>query len=155
LLILPLIIFNGCKNDIVTPANDQSLSSIQVHNGILYNFSVPRRTFGKNDTLNAQLTAFNQTLVPDTFIVGVSTYLYNWTLTNAAGKVIMSGPMPDCAIVEAIPVNPRQEIKLYQIKQVIRDQLDEPITAGSYVLQWNLNNNGAPCLSFKLNIEIQ
>jgi hypothetical protein len=67
----------------------------------------------------------------------------------------MSGPFPDVYFVERIFLNPNQEARLYQINQAIRDQLGGPINAGSYVLQWNLNNHGTPYLSFKLNIELR
>jgi hypothetical protein len=154
-LIVSLIIFNGCKNNTVAPGNDQSLSAIQVQNGIIYTLSVPKLSFGINDTLKAQLSAFNQSMVPDTLVTGFSPYLYNWTLKNDTGKVIMSGPFPDVYLVERIFLNPNQEARLYQINQAIKDQLGEPINAGSYILQWNLNNHGTPYLSFKLNIELR
>jgi hypothetical protein len=139
----------------VAPGNDQSLSAIQVQNGIIYTLSVPKLTFEIHDTLKAQLSAFNQSMEPETLVTGFSPYLFNWTLKNDTGKVIMFGPFPDVYTVERIFLNPHQEARLYQINQAIRDQLDEPINAGSYVLQWNLNNHGTPYLSFKLNIELR
>jgi hypothetical protein len=154
-LIVSLILFYGCKNNIVAPANDQSFSSTQTQNGIVYSLSVPKLTFGVYDTLKAQLTAYNQSMVPDTLVTGFSPNLFNWTLKDDTGKIIMWGPFPDVYLVEQIFLNPYQEVRLYQINQAIRDQLNEPIKAGSYVLQWNLNNHGIPYLSFKLNIELQ
>ena len=154
-LFVSLIIFNGCKNNTVAPGNDLSLSSSQTQNGIVYTLSVSKLTYSVHDTLNIKLSAFNQTMVTDTIVTGLSPYLFNWTLKNSAGKVIMSGPMIGTALVQQVPLNSQQEIRLYQLNQAIRDQLDEPINAGSYILEWNLNNHGTPYLSLKLNIELQ
>jgi hypothetical protein len=153
-LLVSLFIFNGCKNNIVESGNDQ-LSSVKTQNGIIYTLSVAKHTYTVHDTLYVQLTAFNQSMLPDTLVTGFSPYLYNWTLKNDAGKVIMSGPFPDVYIVQQIFLNPNQGACLYQIKESIRDQLDEPILPGSYVLQWNLNNQGIPYLSFNLDIELR
>jgi hypothetical protein len=154
-LIVSLIIFNGCKNNIVSPGNDQSLGSSQLQNGIIYTLSVSKHIYSLNDTLNAQLTAYNKSAVLDTLVTGFSPNLYNWTLKNDSGRVIMSGPFPDVYFVQRIFLNSYQETRLYQINQAIKDQWNEPIKAGSYLLQWNLNNQGTPYLSFKLNIEIR
>jgi hypothetical protein len=70
----------------------------------------------------------------------------------------MSNPIGGGPYYFRFILNPNQKASLYQINQaigVITDQSGAPMMAGSYVLQWNLNNHGIPYLSFKINIEIR
>jgi hypothetical protein len=111
--------------------------------------------FGIHDTLIATLTAYNQSSKPETLVVGYSAYLYTWSLKNDSGRVIMFGPMGANNLLRMIFINPNQSSVMYSIHQAIADTSGAPVTAGSYVLQWNLNNRVTTLLSFSLNLSLQ
>ena len=57
--------------------------------------------------------------------------------------------------IRLIPINSQRTEILYNLNQVIKDTSGAPVTAGSYMLQWNLNDHGNTYLSFPLSIKIQ
>ena len=156
--ILPLLLISdGCNksSNSITPTTNQTLSTQAVSDSIQYTFAIPRGVFGIHDTLSATLTAYNQSSKPETLIVGLNPYLYTWSLKNNSERVIMYGPMGANNSLRLIPLNPKQSGLLYNIRQAIADTSGGPVTAGSYVLQWNLNNRVTTLLSFSLNLSLQ
>ena len=156
--ILPLLLISdGCNKigNSVSPIATQTLSIEAVSDGIQYTFAIPKGVFGVHDTLIAALTAYNQSSTPETLVVGYTPYLYTWSLTNERGRVIMFGPMGANNSLRMISITPKQSSLMYSIHQAIADTSGSPVTAGSYMLQWNLNNRVTTLLSFKLNLSLQ
>ncbi|MHB8579193.1 MAG: hypothetical protein ACYDA4_04955 [Ignavibacteriaceae bacterium] len=159
-LIVSLIIFNGCEHtgdtfSLYPPDKQPTLSVSSIKDSILYTFAVPKTTFGIYDTLSAKLIAYNESTVPDTLYSSYSPYFYTWSLKNNTGRTIMFGPMGANNSIRLIPINSQRSEILYNIYQVIKDISGAPLTAGSYMLQWNLNDHGNTYLSFPLTIKIQ
>ena len=150
-----VLIFNGCQQDIVVPANDQTLSTSAIMDNILYTFAIPKTTVGINDTLSATLVACNLSLSPVTLYASYSPYFYSWSLKNISGRIIMYGPMGANNLIRIIPLNTNQSTVMYSLQQAIKDTSGLPVVAGSYVLQWNLNNRAATLLSFSLDLSLQ
>jgi hypothetical protein len=152
-----LLISDGCtkSSNSVTPITNQTLTTEAVSDSIQYTFAIPKGVFGIHDTLSATLTAYNQSSKPETLVVGYNPYLYTWSLKNESGRVIMFGPMGANNLLRMISINPNQSSVMYSIHQAIADTSGGPVTAGSYVLQWNLNNRVTTLLSFSLNLSLQ
>ena len=152
-----LLIFDGCNknSNSVTPITNQTLTTQAVSDSIQYTFAIPKAVFSIHDTLSATLTAYNQSSQPVNLVVGYSPYLYTWSLKNNSGRVIMFGPMGANNSQRLIPLNPKQSSVMYSIHQAIADTSGAPVTAGSYALQWNLNNRITTLLSFLLNLSLQ
>jgi len=159
-LIVSLIIFNGCEHtgdtfSLYPPDKQPTLSVSNIKDSILYTLTIPKSTFENNDTLTAKLIAFNESTVSVTLYSSYSPNFYTWSLKNNAGRTIMFGPMGANNSIRYIPINSQRTEMLYNLNQVIKDTSGAPVTAGSYMLQWNLNDHGNTYLSFPLNIKIQ
>jgi hypothetical protein len=127
---------------VTTPTQNTS----NVKDSVLYTFAVSKTTLGIFDALNMTLTAFNQATTPDTLYR--SDYFYTWSLTNANGKIIASGPTVRSNLIIPVVINPHQSAVLYSLQYSMADIFGAPIVAGSYLLHWNLRNG----LSFQLNL---
>ena len=98
-ILLALAILIGCQrnNNIVAPLPSPPLQSppysvSNVKDSTLYTFSVLKDSLGIFDSLTMTLTAFNQSMKPETLFVSQSPFFYSWSLTNDSGKTITSGP---------------------------------------------------------------
>ena len=150
-----IIILGGCKNNSVAPTNGQILSTSAVLDNIQYSFAIPKAEYGIHDTLNATLTAYNQSSSTDTIYTSYSPYFYSWSLRNAGGKIIMYGPVGADNLIRIITLNPNQSTVMYSLHQAIADTSGATVVAGSYVLQWNLNNRATTLLTFSLDLSLQ
>lgn len=152
-ILLALAILIGCQrnNNIVAPLPSPPLqsppySTSNVKDSTLYTFSVLKDSLGIFDSLTMTLTAFNQSMKPETLVV--SSFFYSWLLTDENGKTIAFGPRLLDPLFIRVQLNPHQSAVLYGEKNSMADMFRAPIASGSYSLHWYLNNG----LSFQLNL---
>jgi len=138
----------GCSDE-GNPMGPLPIStSSDIKNGILYTFAVANNSLGIFDTLSMTLTAFNQTTSPETLLVSGGSQSYTWSLTNAQGATIISGPWLEDNLVARVVLNPQETRVLYSLSYSMADLFNAPIRPGMYGLHWNLTNGP----SFQLNL---
>ena len=153
-IIFVMLNFNGCKkNDIVTPTNEPILSVSAIKDSILYTFAISKAVFEIHDTLSATVTAYNQTAMPETLVVGPSGF--SWFLQNNSGRTIMYGPrvFPWFLVEQEIEAHQSVDISRwgYGIHQEIADTSGQPLITGIYSLHANIR--GGP--SFLLDVSLK
>jgi len=146
-----LLTFVCCKqnSNTVVPVATPKLSVNNIQDSILYTFIIPKAVFGIHDTLSATVTAYNQTAMPETLVVGPSSY--SWFLQNNNGQTIMYGPRVWPWILWKQVIEGHESVEIYSIHREIADTSGQPIIAGPYSLHANIR--GVP--SFILNLSLQ
>ena len=134
MLIIAMLAINGCKN-----GGNPVSSETRMVNSLQYTFATSKTSFGIHDTLIATMTVYNPTDVPETIYVGLS--VFNWSLQNQSGRIIMYGPWVSNWSLYKLPINPHQSKIIYNIRQAIADTSGAPVTAGSYNLKANMGSN--------------
>ena len=157
LVLFAVLIINGCKkdNNIVSTSANQDISSSTIKDSIEYTLTVPKTSFGINDTLSLTFAALNQSSKPDTLVIGLNPNLYSWTLKEESGRTVMFGPMGADDMVEMMSIPPDQSKVMYSLHQAIKDTSGADVKKGLYILQWDLNNHSTKLVSLTLNITIQ
>jgi hypothetical protein len=126
------------------------LSVSAVMDSIQYTFTIPKATFGIHDTLVAIMTAYNQSYLPKTIVVGPS--WFSWTLKNESGRIIMYGPTVVPLFLTYTVINSHQSNEIYSVHQAISDTSGAPVIAGSYVLSAEMDPLTSP---FSLTVLLQ
>ena len=157
-VLIGAITLAGCKfiNNPEAPGNNVPLSATAVMDSVQYTFAVPQSDFSVNDTLDATLTAYNQSYQTDTLETGYSPNFYTWTLTNdSSGVTIMYGPEGADNVVQLVPVAPNQLSVIYSIHQAIADTSGSAVKTGKYTLRWNLNDGTTNLMWFELKVNLK
>ena len=147
------LIINGCKksSNPVASVTNTTLSVNQVKDSVQYTFAIPKAVFGIHDTLSASVTAYNQSVKPDTLMISGGNF--EWSLKNDSGRTLMWGPPRYPYPIQRLIINSHQSGSIFEMHQAIVDTSGALVLAGSYMLQGTLTLYGT--MLFTLDLLLQ